>query len=48
MPKPEDGSKQLIPPLVSYAVTAAVLAPAVFLFGFFIFSRAERKFAKYV
>ncbi len=29
MPKPEDGSKQLIPPLVSYAVTAAVLAPAV-------------------
>lgn len=29
MPKPQDGSKQLIPPLVSYAVTAAVLAPAV-------------------
>ncbi|MEE9207462.1 MAG: diguanylate cyclase [Gemmatimonadota bacterium] len=29
MPKTQDGSKQLIPPLVSYAVTAAVLAPAV-------------------
>ena len=29
MTKPQDGSKQLIPPLVSSAVTAAVLAPAV-------------------